>query len=185
MAVSPDGSRLAVFWIGPNDVGIHGVRRRIGQTRATSVQEIGYAWALVFSPDGTRVATAGEDGVTRLWDTSTGKMTAQCRGHTRKVLSVAFRPDGLRLVTTSADGTVRQWDSATGREVESPYDRHTGEVLTATYSPDGLWIASGGTDRTVRVWGAANRAGHRVSCRAIPVTSATWHSRRTAAGWFR
>ena len=125
--------------------------------RATSAQDIGYTWALAFSPDGTRIATAGEDGLTRLWDTSTGTMTAQCRGHTRKVLSVAFRPDGRRLVTTSADGTVRQWDSATGREVESPYERHIGEVVTAAYSPDGLWVASGGTDRTVRVWEAASR----------------------------
>ena len=111
-------------------------------------------------------------------------MTALCRGHTRKVLSVAFRPDGRRLVTASADGTVRQWDSATGREVEPPYDRHTGEVMTAGYSSDGLWVASGGTDRTVRVWGAANRQDSR-SCTATPGTSAIWHSPRTAAGWLR
>ncbi len=123
----------------------------------TAAQTIGYSWALVFSPDGTHIATAGEDGVTRLWDTSTGAMTAECRGHVRKVLSVAFRPDGRRLVTSSADGTVRQWDSATGQEIQSPYDRHTGEVTTAVYSPDGQCIASGGTDRTIRVWEAATR----------------------------
>ena len=75
--------------------------------------------------------------VTRLWDTSTGTMTARVSRAHAKVLSVAFRPDGRRLATTSADGTVRQWDSTTGREVESPYDRHTGEVVTAKYSPDG------------------------------------------------
>ena len=122
-----------------------------------SVQDIGSTWALAFSPDGTRLASGGEDGVTRLWDTSTGTMTALCRGHTRKVFSVAFRPDGLRLVTSSADGTVRQWNPATGQEVLAPYDRHTGEVLTAKYSSDGEWIASAGTDRTVRVWRAASR----------------------------
>ena len=156
-AVSPDGSRLAVIWTGPKEWVFTLYDPDSGKPTATSAQDIGYTWALVFSPDGTRIATAGEDGLTRLWDTSTGTMTAQCRGHTRKVLSVAFRPDGRRLVTTSADGTVRQWDSATGREVESPYDRHIGEVVTAAYSPDGLWVASGGTDRTVRVWEAANR----------------------------
>src|SRR4029077_6195264 len=111
---------------------------------------------LVFSPDGARIVTAGEDGRTRLWDATTGAMIAEWRAPPTKVLSVAFRPDGRRLVTTSADATVRQWDSSTGREVESPYDRHIGEVLTAEYSPDGQWIASGGTDRTVRVWSAAN-----------------------------
>ena len=120
--------------------------------------------------------------LTRLWDTSTGTMTAQCRGHTRKVLSVAFRPDGRRLVTTSADGTVRQWDSATGREVESPYDRHIGEVVTAAYSPDGLWIASGGTDRTIRVWEAANRHDVAVLHGHTGVRQPIWRSPPTAAG---
>ena len=157
VVVSPDGSRLAVVWAGPKVWGFTLYDPDTGKSGATSTQDIGYTWALVFSPDGTRLATAGEDGLTRLWDTSTAKMTTQCRGHTRKVLSVSFRPDGRRLVTTSADGTVRQWDSTTGREVEAPYDRHTGEVVTAAYSPDGTSVASGGTDRTIRVWGASNR----------------------------
>ncbi len=157
VAVSPDGSRLAVCWATDRKsvVTVHDTDS--GKPAATSVHDIDNTYALVFSPDGTRIATGGEDGLTRLWDTTAGTMTALCRGHTRKVLSVSFRRDGLRLVTTSADSTVRQWDSTTGREVEPPYDRHTGEVLTAKYSSDGTWIASGGTDRTVRVWVAANR----------------------------
>jgi eukaryotic-like serine/threonine-protein kinase len=155
-AVSADGSRLAVIWRGPKDWGCAVYDPDSGRQTAASAEAIGFTWDVVFSPDGTRIATAGEDGLTRLWDTSTGEMTAECRGHMRKVLSVAFRPDGRRLVTTSADGTVRQWDPATGREVEWPYERHTGEAITAAYSPDGLWVASGGTDRTIRVWGAAD-----------------------------
>jgi WD40 repeat protein len=114
-------------------------------------------WGITFSPDGTRLASTGEDRVARLWNSTTGALTATCRGHTSKVLGVAFSPDGKRLVTTSADGTVRQWDSATGREVEPPYDRHSGEVAAAVYSPDGQWVASSGTDRTVRVWRATGR----------------------------
>ncbi len=157
VAVSPDGSRLAVCWEGAGKCLFTMYDAGSGKPGATSLQDIGSSWALVFSPDGTRIATGGEDGVTRLWDTSSGALLTQCRGHTLKVFSVAFRPDGLRLATTSADGTVRQWDSTTGREVEAPYDRHTGEVLTATYSSDGNRIASGGTDRTVRVWHAAKR----------------------------
>jgi WD40 repeat protein len=113
-------------------------------------------WAFTFSPDGTRLASGGEDKTARLWDTATGKLLATCQGHTSKVLGVAFRPDGARLVTTSADGTVRQWN-ATGQEVETPYEHHSGEVATAVYSPDGHWVASAGTDRTVRVWRATGR----------------------------
>ena len=64
----------------------------------------GDVWAYTFSPDGTRLASAGEDNVARLWDPATGQLLATCRGHTSKVLSTAFRPDGARLVTTSGTG---------------------------------------------------------------------------------
>jgi eukaryotic-like serine/threonine-protein kinase len=157
VAVSPDGARVAVFWMGPGAWLFTLYDPDSGKPRATSARALGFTWAMVFSPDGTRIATANEDGLIGVWDTSTGSLTARWQGHTRKVLSVAFRPDGRRLVTTSADGTVRQWDSTTGHEVEPSYERHTGEVVTALYSPDGLRIASGGTDRTIRVWGAADR----------------------------
>jgi WD40 repeat protein len=162
-AVSRDGARLALFWIGPKTGLFTVYDAGTGEPGASSVQEIGNAFTLVFSQDGTQVATGAEDGVARIWNTSTGMMTAQCRGHFRKVLSVAFRPDGRRIVTASADGTVRQWDCATGREIQSPYDRHTGEATTAVYSPDGQWIASGGTDRTIRLWEAAT--GHDIAVR--------------------
>ena len=155
--VSPDGSRLAVVWSKPNQWVFTLHDPESGKVVVTSNQDVGDTWDLAFNPNGTRLATAGEDGVTRLWDTSTGMITAQYRGHARKVRSVAFRPDGQRLVTTSADGTVRQWDAATGLEVLAPYERHIGDVVTAVYSPDGLWIASAGIDRTIRVWEAASR----------------------------
>jgi eukaryotic-like serine/threonine-protein kinase len=156
-AISPDGARVAQTWIGPNGAVLTLHEPDSGKQTATSAEPFGLIWELVFSPDGTRIAGAGEDGMTHLWDTATGKETARCRGHERKVLSVAFRPDGRRIVTASADGTVRQWDTTTGLEVVPPYDRHVGEAREAVYSPDGLWVASIGTDRSIRVWGAANR----------------------------
>jgi WD40 repeat protein/predicted Ser/Thr protein kinase len=157
IVVSPDGARLATHWT-------EGERRRLAVFDATSGKQTAVCdghrdgiWGLTFSPDGTRLASAGEDQTARLWDPATGALLASCQGHTSKVLSVAFRPDGARLVTTASDGTVRQWDARTGQEVEVPYDRHTGEVAAAVYSPDGQWVASAGTDRTIRLWRATGR----------------------------
>ena len=79
-AVSPDGSRLAVFWADPNKWVFTVYDPDSGKQAATSAQDIGFTWDLVFSPDGTRIATAGEDGRISLWDTSTGTMIIQCRG---------------------------------------------------------------------------------------------------------
>ncbi len=157
VAGSPDGARVAVTWSGPKGTDFALYDARSGKIIAISPQDIGDTWVIVASPDSSLLATGGEDGIVRLWETATGKLNAECHGHARKVLGLAFRPDSRRLVSASADGTVRQWDTATGQDVGPPYERHTGEVLTAAYSPDGQWVASGGTDRTVRVWGAGNR----------------------------
>jgi WD40 repeat protein/serine/threonine protein kinase len=154
---SHDGSRLAVGWSEDNGWAVTFYQPSADEQSMIRVNPGCSTHSLAFSPDNTRVATAGEDAVTRIWDSKTGTKIAECRGHRSKVLSVAYRPDGKRLMTTSADGSVRQWDPATGREVEPPYERHTGEVMSAAYSPDGQWIVSGGTDRTIRLWRAADR----------------------------
>jgi WD40 repeat protein len=155
--VSPDGTRLACAWFDGKRMRLAVFDANTGQRTAVCDGHRDGLWALTFSPDGTLLASGGEDRTACLWDAATGALRATCQGHTSKVLSVAFSRDGARLVTASADGTVRQWDAAKGVKVEAPYDRHTGEVAAAVYSPDGHWVASGGTDRTVRVWQAKDR----------------------------
>ena len=64
----------------------------------------------VFSPDGSRIATASGDNTARLWDAASGKEIAVLRGHVHDVSSAVFSPDGSRIATASHDGTARLWD---------------------------------------------------------------------------
>jgi WD40 repeat protein/serine/threonine protein kinase len=158
VAVSPDSTRLACTWQERDGTRLGLFDTASGkQSAVCDCHPKDDILTLTFCPDGTRLASAGEDQAAHLWDPASGALVATLRGHTDKLIGLAFRPDGKRLVTTSADATVRQWDVAAGQEVEPAYDRHSSEVVAAVYSPDGQWVASAGADRTVRVWRATGR----------------------------
>src|SRR5262249_54439614 len=67
--------------------------------------------AVSFSPDGKRLASAGDDGMVRVWDTVTGQEALSLKGHTGTVTSVAFSPDGKRLASADSTGRVKVWDA--------------------------------------------------------------------------
>ena len=69
----------------------------------------GGPWDIVFSPEGSRVATAGADGTVRIFDSSSGEQILSLQGHDRSVARLAFIPDGTMLASKSLDGTVRVW----------------------------------------------------------------------------
>ena len=110
-----------------------------------------------FSPDGTRIVTASDDGTARVWDAATGAQVQELGGHEHEVTTAAFSPDGTRIVTASDLGTARVRDAATGAQILG-FDGHEDWVLSAAFSPDGARIVTALGDGTARVWDVATGA---------------------------
>jgi WD40 repeat protein len=102
-----------------------------------------------FSPDGTLLATANEDGTATLWETGPRHRSVTLSGHRGSLRDVRFNPAGTRVATAGDDGEVRLWDLA-GDELAVL--RHAAVVLAVAFSPDGALLASAGGDGWAGVW---------------------------------
>ncbi|KDN39772.1 hypothetical protein RSAG8_08564, partial [Rhizoctonia solani AG-8 WAC10335] len=107
--------------------------------------------SIVFSPDGTRIASGARDKTVRIWDACSGWPLLDPFEHPEPVPSVDFSPDGTSLVSGSEDAVIRVWDVQCGLLLGS-YHGHTEKVTSAKYSPKGTCIVSSSDDNTVCVW---------------------------------
>jgi WD40 repeat protein len=68
----------------------------------------GNVYSVAYSPDGTQLATAGQDRTARIWNAGTGALIRTIT-HTEEVYAVAYSSDGAQLATAGADNLVRTW----------------------------------------------------------------------------
>jgi WD40 repeat protein/DNA-binding SARP family transcriptional activator len=150
---SPDGTLFVTE--GPEDTGLVDIRdARTGESVRSFVGHDvdineGDINNVAFSPDGSLLATAGDDGAARLWDPRTGEERWSVQTPSPDPLGVfglSFSPDGTRLSATwVGEQVVRVIDVASGRTVHEIPSRGAG---IAAFSPDGERLALAGQDQS-------------------------------------
>ena len=66
---------------------------------------------VAYSPDGTIIATGGDDGKVKLWTVKNALCFVTFSEHTDKITALQFTPrKGNAVLSASADGTVRAYD---------------------------------------------------------------------------
>jgi WD40 repeat protein len=118
-----------------------------------------------YSPDSTRIFTAGSDGDVasqnaaslKIWNLKTLSFKPLL-GHRDYVVSASWSPDGKRLVSGGGgrDRSVMLWDAESGQQL-AVFSGHQSDVEAVAFFAGGARIVSVGEDKTIKVWSVADR----------------------------
>ncbi|MBS1811736.1 MAG: serine/threonine protein kinase [Acidobacteria bacterium] len=131
-------------------------------------------YGLVFSADGTRLATANAYGRSVVLDTATWRIREKVDLGPRQFISVSFAPDGQQLVTGEDGKLVQLWTASPLRPT-NVLGQHTARIKSVAFSPDGTEVVSAGDDKTIALWNVSRRQlVTRIGLHTSPVYAVAW-----------
>ena len=147
VAFSPDGRQLAV----PLESGRLAVLTPgdASAPRTVLAAHQGQVADAAFAPDGRLLATAGGDGVVRLWSVPDARPVAEFPVG-QPVRALAFSPDGAVLAAAGLHQRLQLWDLP-GRRPLAELDQVDTAVNDVLFDPDGH-LLSGYADGWVSTW---------------------------------
>ncbi|MBI3137719.1 MAG: caspase family protein [Sphingobacteriales bacterium] len=105
--------------------------------------------SVAFSPDNKYILTASQDGTAKLWDSRSGYLLQDFRGHELWIDKALFSPDGTKVLTLSNDNTGKLWDTRTGRLISTLRGKtklgqlgNGGIWIDGLFSPDGKYVVT-------------------------------------------
>lgn len=107
-----------------------------------------------FSPDSKQFATAGAEGVIRLFDAATKRIVREIPAQQGEVNGIAFHPTRPELASVGDDGSLCAWNLENG-ENRLRIAAHTTHAYGVRYLPDGNQLITCANDPVIKVWDAA------------------------------
>uniref|UniRef100_A0A7R9VPV1 Anaphase-promoting complex subunit 4 WD40 domain-containing protein n=1 Tax=Chlamydomonas euryale TaxID=1486919 RepID=A0A7R9VPV1_9CHLO len=109
--------------------------------------------SVAFNTAGTLLATAGMEGIVKVWNTADGSLMRSLDGPGGSVDWVRWHPKGDVVLAGSEDFTMWMWLAQSGQFMQV-FSGHSGPVTCGMFTPDGKAVVScgGEDDCSLRVW---------------------------------
>lgn len=101
---------------------------------------------VVYSPDGSKVVTAADDGKIKVWDAYSGFCIVTFTEHTSGVTALQFSKKGNVLFSASLDGSVRAWDLIRYRNFRTFTAATRVQFSSLAVDPSGEVVCAGSLD---------------------------------------
>ncbi len=184
VAVSPDGSRLAVATtaktIEIRETKTGNVLKTIGPFKSSCA-------SVSFSPDGQWIAGAAQSGWATVWNAETGEKLFSVEAHPGGARRANFSPDGGMLATCGWDETAAVWNLPDG-SLRYRIDQQGLALSDVKFTPEGkLLITSTGSHHewqkpgTVKCWMAEDGkfvrtlGSHDAEIKGLLFDAGGWH----------
>ncbi|GJJ69971.1 proteasomal ATPase-associated factor 1 [Entomortierella parvispora] len=125
-----------------------------GTGRKTSIAKIA---CMDVSPEGALFVTGSEDGILRLGESATGRVTKELKGHVQYVNTCKFFPSGQVILSGGGDFLLKVWSVLDG-SCPVTMKGHVKAVTDTAIIDRGRNILSSSSDGTVKLWEVASGA---------------------------